>query len=274
MSFCTTSSVNFRPMSRLTAASVFCGFVTAWRLADCPTSTSPSFVKATIDGVVRSPSLFSMTLGLPPSMIETHEFVVPRSMPIIFAICKPSRKSYATSRSMGYYASFSISRPLIPAVARSLADDDPGGAQQAPVQGIALLNNRQDGIRRQLGALLGHHGLVPFGIKRLRDRVDDFDAGLVKGTVQLAQGRLRALEQCRARIGGARIDTRFERIADRHEFLGKALDRKFTGIIDVTLGALAVIFEFRDRPQIAVPIFLRLCFGGRQRSVSRVRARL
>jgi hypothetical protein len=40
-------------------------------------------VKATIDGVVRSPSLFSITLGLPPSMIATQELVVPRSMPMI-----------------------------------------------------------------------------------------------------------------------------------------------------------------------------------------------
>ena len=62
------------------------GLVTAWRLAVWPTSTSPSFVKATIDGVVRSPSLFSMTFGLPPSMTATHEFVVPRSMPITFAM--------------------------------------------------------------------------------------------------------------------------------------------------------------------------------------------
>ena len=82
MSFCTTSSANLRPMSRLTANSVFCELVTAWRLADWPTSTSSSLVKATIDGVVRSPSLFSMTRGLPPSMTATQEFVVPRSMPI------------------------------------------------------------------------------------------------------------------------------------------------------------------------------------------------
>ena len=40
-------------------------------------------MKATIDGVVRSPSLFSMTRGLPPSMMATHELVVPRSMPMI-----------------------------------------------------------------------------------------------------------------------------------------------------------------------------------------------
>src|SRR5579883_1069912 len=86
MSFCTTSSSNLRTMRRLTANSVFSGLVTAWRLAGCPTSTSLSFVKATIEGVVRSPSLFSITRGLPPSMMATHELVVPRSMPITFAM--------------------------------------------------------------------------------------------------------------------------------------------------------------------------------------------
>ncbi len=37
-----------------------------------------------MDGVVRSPSLFSMTFGVLPSMTATQEFVVPRSMPITF----------------------------------------------------------------------------------------------------------------------------------------------------------------------------------------------
>src|ERR1700730_4323038 len=82
MSFCTTSSSNLRPINRLTADRVFCGLVTAWRLAVWPTSTSSSLVKATIEGVVRSPSLFSITRGLPPSIIATHDLVVPRSMPI------------------------------------------------------------------------------------------------------------------------------------------------------------------------------------------------
>ena len=36
-----------------------------------------------IDGVVRAPSLFSMTLVVLPSMMATHELVVPRSMPMI-----------------------------------------------------------------------------------------------------------------------------------------------------------------------------------------------
>jgi hypothetical protein len=41
------------------------GLVTAWRLAGWPTSVSPSSVNATMDGVVRAPSAFSTTLGLP-----------------------------------------------------------------------------------------------------------------------------------------------------------------------------------------------------------------
>jgi hypothetical protein len=48
--------------------------------------TSPSSVKATIEGVVRMPSEFSMTLGLFPSITATQELVVPRSIPITFAI--------------------------------------------------------------------------------------------------------------------------------------------------------------------------------------------
>src|SRR5580698_3372781 len=58
------------------------GLVTAWRFADWPTRRSPSSVKATIDGVVRIPSAFSMTFGVLPSITATHEFVVPRSIPM------------------------------------------------------------------------------------------------------------------------------------------------------------------------------------------------
>ena len=46
-------------------------------------------MKATIEGVVRAPSEFSMTLGLPPSITATHEFVVPRSIPITLAMDSP-----------------------------------------------------------------------------------------------------------------------------------------------------------------------------------------
>src|SRR5690606_23179302 len=89
MSFLVNGSSNRRPISRLIAKSVLSGLVTAWRLAGWPISRSPSLVKATIDGVVRAPSAFSMTLGLPPSITAMHELVVPRSIPITLAIITP-----------------------------------------------------------------------------------------------------------------------------------------------------------------------------------------
>src|SRR6266511_4241762 len=61
-----------------------------------PTSRWPSLVNATTDGVVRPPSAFGITVGSPPSSTAMHEFVVPRSMPIVLAIpvnCLLVRKS-------------------------------------------------------------------------------------------------------------------------------------------------------------------------------------
>src|SRR5579885_2709747 len=82
MSFDTIGSLKRRPIRRLIAKHVLSGLVTAWRFAAWPTSRSPDSVKATIDGVVRAPSLFSMTLACLPSITATHEFVVPRSIPM------------------------------------------------------------------------------------------------------------------------------------------------------------------------------------------------
>src|ERR1700761_631057 len=42
-----------------------------------------------MDGVVRMPSEFSMTFGALPSMTATHEFVVPRSIPMTLPIVFP-----------------------------------------------------------------------------------------------------------------------------------------------------------------------------------------
>src|SRR3989441_11211952 len=76
-------------MKRLIEKIVFSGLVMAWRLATCPTSRSPVFVKATTEGGVRPPSSLGMTLGSPPSITATHELVVPRSIPIVLLITAP-----------------------------------------------------------------------------------------------------------------------------------------------------------------------------------------
>src|SRR5712672_4190608 len=65
---------------------VFWGLVMLCRFAVWPTRTSPLSAKATIDGVVRPPSAFSMTFAFLPSITATQEFVVPRSMPIALAM--------------------------------------------------------------------------------------------------------------------------------------------------------------------------------------------
>ncbi len=83
----TSASSNRRPMKRLMLKTVFFGFVTAWRLASCPTTRSPPFTNPTTDGTVRPPSAELMTVGSPPTIAATTLFVVPRSIPIIFPIC-------------------------------------------------------------------------------------------------------------------------------------------------------------------------------------------
>src|SRR5438874_1270307 len=106
MSRLTIGSSKRRPTSRLIAKNVFSGFVTAWRFAACPTRRSPDSVNATIEGVVRAPSAFSMTFAVDPSITATHEFVVPRSIPITLLMdtsCQKQNRSArkAPSRSPG-----------------------------------------------------------------------------------------------------------------------------------------------------------------------------
>ena len=73
-------------MKRFTEAMVFSGLVTALFLAALPTVRSPSLPKPTTEGVVRSPSAFTRISGSEPSITAIAELVVPKSMPMIFAI--------------------------------------------------------------------------------------------------------------------------------------------------------------------------------------------
>src|SRR5688572_13284407 len=81
----TAADPHLRPIKRFAAKTVFSAFVIACRLAMCPTSRLPFSAMATIDGVVLYPPRFGITTGVPSSTIATHEFVVPRSIPITFS---------------------------------------------------------------------------------------------------------------------------------------------------------------------------------------------
>src|ERR1700674_5887333 len=79
-------------MNRLIEETVFSGLTAACLRARLPTRRSPDLVKATTEGVVRDPSELGMTTGSPPSMTAMTEFVVPKSIPTVFGICRfPSR---------------------------------------------------------------------------------------------------------------------------------------------------------------------------------------
>src|SRR3989442_4581343 len=88
-------------MNRLIENTVFSGLTAACRRASWPTRRSPDFVKATTDGVVRPPSAFGMTTGSPASMTAITEFVVPRSIPTVFAIFRLLEYVRAPARGAG-----------------------------------------------------------------------------------------------------------------------------------------------------------------------------
>src|SRR6056297_2025679 len=73
-------------MNLLIDETVFSEFVIACLFAGSPIFRSPFSINATIDGVVLFPSLLGITTGSLPSITLTHEFVVPKSIPIILPI--------------------------------------------------------------------------------------------------------------------------------------------------------------------------------------------
>src|SRR5215213_8546933 len=126
---------------------VFLALVTACRLAGAPTRISPSSMYATMEGVVREPSEFSITFGLPPSMMATHELVVPRSMPMILDMSFPlENQADSTASDMGLKRAGSS--------VAGLGDGHQSRPDHAVVEQIALLQHVDD----RVGLLLrGQH---------------------------------------------------------------------------------------------------------------------
>src|SRR5262249_44006666 len=114
MSFWTSLSSNLRPIKRLTPKMVLVGLVTRWRLATWPTSRSPFLLIATTLGVVRLPSLLAMISGLPDCITAIALLVVPKSIPIIFAIIVPPLVAGSLLACVLYLKVFLGSHPFVP----------------------------------------------------------------------------------------------------------------------------------------------------------------
>src|SRR5512137_674974 len=128
------------------------GLVTAWRLAICPTSRLPPSAKATMEGVVRDPSLLGITTASPCSITATQLLVVPRSMPMTLPNPLPSRtfaRWPAGRSSHGHHG-----RPQQPSVVHPgpsvLADDRPRDRSGRRDRGERLVQRRVEDLAHRV----------------------------------------------------------------------------------------------------------------------------
>src|SRR5689334_23238839 len=129
-----------------------------------------------------------MTLGLPPSMMATQELVVPRSMPMIFAMfVSPRGRFFGPGGRSGCFSA--LSRVWC---GRSLRHRDQGRAEHPVVQEVALLKHGDD----RVGLLVRGHladRLVAVRVEFLASRVDLADGELLEHRIELAGGDLHPL---------------------------------------------------------------------------------
>src|ERR1700733_11530668 len=247
MSRWTTSSANLRPMRRFTANRVLCGLVTAWRLAGWPTMTSLSRVKATTEGVVRSPSAFSITRGLPLSMMATHELVVPRSMPMILAMyltpkilyLGPSRHALSGYKAARFKPCRSTRRPR---------HNDPRRPQQAPGNFKTRLYHLQYRVGFCRARLLGHYRFMPCRVEGLAGRIDLADVQPLEGLDQQLQGGLLAFDQTLGIRLRRHADGALEAVEYRQQLDGELLQSVTAGVLHLALRALADVVHLGGGP--------------------------
>ena len=116
---CTAASEKLRPMSLLASLMVFVGLPAAWFLAALPTRRVPSSAEyATHDGVVHPPSGLGTisTRPAPARQTATHEYVVPRSIPMTVSVGAAS--ALAPSAVSGAAVPFSFACAVWSAVIR------------------------------------------------------------------------------------------------------------------------------------------------------------
>src|SRR5882672_9879609 len=254
MSFCTSFSSNLRPMRRLMAYRVFFGLVTACRLAGAPTRTSPSSMYATIEGVVRAPSEFSITLGLPPSMIATQEFVVPRSIPMIFPMV-----FLLNSLANNPDVDMGVNPPTSSLRVLGLRDRHQRGPDHPIVEGVPLLKHVDYGVWLLLGRQHAD-GLMPMGVEFLAAGIDLLQAGLPEHGAQLLQGQLDPVLQ-RLQRGGIGGERRLKAILDRKELDGHGFDGVLVGVGQLDRGPLADVVRLGLRSKPGVVMLRGLCLG-------------
>src|SRR6185369_10463284 len=240
---------------------VLVGLVTAWRLASWPTSRSPVLVNATTDGTVRPPSADGMTVGSPPSMTATTEFVVPRSMPMILPIgvvapvlFSDSWIGSAVGISVDGFGGFGLGGAGV------LRDGDqrrPDHPVTEPVAAAQLLDDLAAGAPGP-----GHVGdrfvLVRVEMHAGR-RVDARDALAVEQGAELAIDGCDALDPGLVDAGLRPVlDGEVEVVGDGEDLADQALGRQAEHRLALLAGAALEVDELRtlalERGEVLVPL--------------------
>src|SRR5689334_3257185 len=211
---------------------VFRGFVTAWRLAICPTRRSPFSVNPTMDGVVLPPSLLGTTWGDPPSITATQQLVVPRSIPMTFPM--------ACAASSNSRLSFSGRLALSPR-----RDPHQGRAEQMPTKSIALAEFLEhDALFKSLHDSRLHR-LVKVGIEALPHCPHLFQTFPGEDLQHLLDGQGDALAEGDIGLRGSPGQGALEIIDDGQETLEDGHPYSPLGFLPLLLHPLPCILEFR-----------------------------
>src|SRR3989442_1305557 len=195
---------------------VLSGFRTAWRFAGSPTRM-PSFVKATTDGNIfppyALPSALGIIRGVPPSMYAASELVVPRSIPMILAICFTS----------------------------VLHNNDLSGTQDAVVEPIALPDDRLDAAVLHLGIWYLFDAIHLVRVEDPPFRGNLLEANLLEGLHQVGPDHPDTFRG----LAFERHDRGVHFVDDRQETRKQELMRKLHDRRGVSVDPLAVVLELR-----------------------------
>src|SRR5688500_2376762 len=247
-------------MKRLIENTVLPGLVTAWRLASWPTSRSPVLVNATTLGLVRPPSADAMTVGSPPSMTATTEFVVPRSMPMILPM-----GGVCSSLGWGFGKS-GLGNGFVWVGGRrtgARGDGHEGRPQEAISQAIAAPDLFHDLALGTIGAGNVGDGLVIAGIERCTGRrIDGAHALALEELAELAIDDADALEP-RVRSDRLRssLDGPVEVVREVEDLADEVLGREPEVALALLGGPALEVEELRALALQGVEVFVGLDAG-------------
>src|SRR5690606_26404077 len=245
-----------------------------------------------MEGVVRSPSAFSITRAFPPSSTATQELVVPRSIPIILPIvfspsrqsgwrclersvslnsvvlcvhprdrCRPVRhghgllywRSHDDFKSHDYIEPSVADQPECMLV--SLGYHYHGRSQYPAVQAISLLHHRNHRIGFRIRALLYPHRLMQLWVEGLAQRIDLLDAELAQAIQEAFQCKLHAFLQPFHRVIiriNGYLQGPFKIVDDREQLGGHTLLPELVGLLDILLRAATQVLHLSLHPQYFV----------------------